>query len=62
MAKRQGAGCVVISARIEEEVAQLAAAERAEFLASLDLEEPGLNRLIRAGYNLLGLITFEPGR
>jgi len=58
MAKRQGAGCVVISARIEEEVAQLAAAERAEFLTSLDLEEPGLNRLIRAGYNLLGLITF----
>ncbi len=58
MAKRQGAGCVVISARIEEEVAQLAAAERAEFLSSLDLEEPGLNRLIRAGYNLLGLITF----
>ena len=58
MAKRQGAGCVVISARIEEEVAQLASAERAEFLASLGLEEPGLNRLIRAGYNLLGLITF----
>jgi len=58
MAKRQGAGCVVISARIEEEVAQLAAEERAEFLGSLGLEEPGLNRLIRAGYNLLGLITF----
>jgi GTP-binding protein YchF len=58
MAKRQGAGCVVISARIEEEVAQLAAAERADFLSSLGLEEPGLNRLIRAGYDLLGLITF----
>ncbi len=58
MAKRQGAGAVVISARIEEEVAQLAPAERAEFLASLELEEPGLNRLIRAGYDLLGLITF----
>jgi len=58
MAKRQGAGCVAISARIEEEVAQLAPAERAEFLASLGLEEPGLNRLIRAGYALLGLITF----
>ncbi len=56
-AKREGAGCVVISARIEEEVAQLAA-ERAEFLSSLGLEEPGLNRLIRAGYDLLGLITF----
>ena len=54
----QGAGAVVISARIEEEVAQLPADERAEFLASLGLEEPGLNRLIRAGYDLLGLITF----
>jgi ribosome-binding ATPase len=57
-AKREGAGVVVISARIEEEVAQLDAAERTEFLGSLGLEEPGLNRLIRAGYALLGLITF----
>jgi hypothetical protein len=57
-AKREGAGCVVISARIEEEVAQLPESERAEFLSSMGLEEPGLNRLIRAGYNLLGLITF----
>jgi GTP-binding protein YchF len=58
MAKRQGAGSVAISARIEEEVAQLPSGEREEFLASLGLEEPGLNRLIRAGYALLGLITF----
>ncbi|MBV9571412.1 MAG: redox-regulated ATPase YchF [Alphaproteobacteria bacterium] len=58
MAKRQGAGCVVISARIEEEVAQLPESERPEFLAHLGLEEPGLNRLIRAGYALLGLLTF----
>jgi len=58
MAKRQGAGAVVISARIEEEVAQLPPAEREEFLSSLSLTEPGLNRLIRAGYDLLGLITF----
>ncbi len=57
-AKGEGAGAVTISARIEEEVAQLPADERAEFLASLGLEEPGLNRLIRAGYDLLGLITF----
>jgi hypothetical protein len=57
-AAREGAGAVTISARIEEEVAQLAPAERAEFLASLGLEEPGLNKLIRAGYRLLGLITF----
>jgi len=58
MAKKQGAGCVTISARIEEEVAQLPPGEREEFLASLGLEEPGLNRLIREGYNLLGLVTF----
>ena len=58
MARAQHAGVVVISARIEEEVAQLPAEERAEFLSSLDLEEPGLNKLIRAGYDLLGLITF----
>jgi GTP-binding protein YchF len=58
MAKREGAGVVVISARIEEEVAQLPAGEREEYLASLGLEEPSLNRLIRAGYALLGLLTF----
>ena len=58
MAEAQGAGAIVISARIEEEVAQLAADERAEFLGSLGLTEPGLNRLIREGYDLLGLITF----
>jgi hypothetical protein len=57
-AKREGAGCVAISARIEEEVAQLQASEREEFLAHLGLDEPGLDRLIRAGYALLGLITF----
>ncbi len=58
MAHRQNAGSVVISARIEEEVAQLPHGEREEFLAHLGLEEPGLNRLIRAGYALLGLVTF----
>ncbi len=58
MAQAQGAGTVVISARIEEEVAQLPDAERADYLGSLGLEEPGLDRLIRAGYDLLGLITF----
>jgi GTP-binding protein YchF len=57
-AKAEGAGTVVISARIEEEVAQLVAAERDEFLKSMHLEEPGLDRLIRAGYTLLGLITY----
>ncbi len=59
MAAAQGAGMVVISAAIEAEVAQLAdPAERAEFLAELGLAEPGLNRLIREGYKLLGLLTY----
>ncbi|HMO73505.1 MAG TPA: redox-regulated ATPase YchF, partial [Paracoccaceae bacterium] len=58
MAAAQGAGCVVISARIEEELAQLPVDEGREFLAEMGLEEPGLDRLIRAGYQLLDLITF----
>ncbi|BCP54660.1 ribosome-binding ATPase YchF [Kaistia sp. 32K] len=58
MAKAQGAGCVTISAAIEAEIAQLDAAEQEEFLETLGLEEPGLDRLIRAGYDLLGLITY----
>ena len=58
MAKKQGAKSVVISAKIEEEIAQMPAEDRADFLGSLGLEEPGLNRLIRAGYELLGLLTF----
>ena len=58
LAAGQGAGHVVISARIEEEISQLDAADAAEFLAELELQEPGLDRLIRAGYDLLGLRTF----
>jgi len=58
MAKAQGAETVVISAAIEAEVAQLDPAEKQEFLASLGLSEPGLARVIRAGYKLLDLITF----
>jgi len=57
-AAKQGAGAVVISSKIEAELAQLEPEEQAEYLADLGLEEPGLNRLIRAGYDLLGLITF----
>jgi GTP-binding protein YchF len=57
-AKAEGAAFVVISAKIESEIAQLSPAERDDFLATLELEEPGLNRLIRAGYSLLHLITF----
>ena len=58
MAAGQGAGAVVISARIEEELAQLDAEEAEMFLAEMGLEEPGLDRLIRAGYELLRLQIF----
>jgi GTP-binding protein YchF len=58
MAKAEGARSVVISAKIEEEIAQMPDADRPDFLESLGLEEPGLNRLIRTGYDLLGLLTF----
>ncbi len=58
MAAAQGAGVVVISARIEEELAQLPEAEAALFLAEMGLAEAGLDRLIRAGYDLLGLQTY----
>ena len=57
-AKQEGAACVVISAKIEAEIAALPVAERAHFLADLGLQEAGLDRLIRAGYALLDLITF----
>ena len=57
-AKAEGAAYVVISAAIEAEVAQLEAEERSAFLADLGLEETGLARMIRAGYALLGLITY----
>ena len=58
-ATAEGAACVVISAAIEPEIAQMEDAdERADFLDSLGLEESGLNRVIHAGYDLLGLITF----
>jgi hypothetical protein len=58
LAAAQGAEVVVICAAIEAEIARLPEAERAEFLASLGLEEPGLNRVIRSAYKLLGLKTF----
>jgi GTP-binding protein YchF len=58
LAKSQGAGFIVISAAIEAEIAQLPPEESREYLASMGLEEPGLDRLIRAGYELLGLVTF----
>ncbi|MEM7740175.1 MAG: redox-regulated ATPase YchF [Pseudomonadota bacterium] len=57
-AETQGAVAVVISARIESELATLEDDEAAEFLQEIGLEEPGLHRLIRAGYDLLGLQTY----
>jgi GTP-binding protein YchF len=57
-ARAEGAGCVVISAKIEAELAALEPEERAYYLQHLGLKEPGLNALIREGYRLLDLITF----
>jgi hypothetical protein len=57
-AEQEGAAAVVISAKIESEIAVLPAEERAEYLAAVGLAEPGLDRLIRAGYALLDLVTF----
>jgi GTP-binding protein YchF len=51
-------GVVVISAAIEAEIAQLPEAEQRDYLEAMGLEEPGLDRLIRAGYDLLDLVTF----
>jgi GTP-binding protein YchF len=58
LARSQGARAVVIAAAIEAEIAVLADEEEHEFLESLGLAEPGLDRLIRAAYDLLGLITY----
>ena len=58
MAAQQNAQFVVISAEIEAQIAQLDTEEAAEFLSELGLDEPGLDKLIRAGYTLLDLITY----
>jgi ribosome-binding ATPase len=57
-AAKEGAAVVPVCAAIEAEIAQLEESDRAEFLAELKLSEPGLDRLIRAAYRLLGLQTF----
>jgi ribosome-binding ATPase len=57
-AKAEGAATVVISAKIESEIAVLSREERTDYLAAVGLQEAGLDRLIRAGYALLGLVTF----
>ncbi len=58
LAEEEGAECVVVCAKLEAEIADLEDEERNEFLADLGLEEPGLDRVIRAGYRLLGLQTY----
>jgi ribosome-binding ATPase len=58
MAREQKARAVIVSAAIEAEVAQLEAEERTPFLEGLGLSDSGLDRVIRAGYDLLGLITY----
>jgi ribosome-binding ATPase len=57
-AAEEGAAAVTISAQIEAEIAVLPPDERGEYLAAIGLTEPGLDRLIRAGYRLLDLVTF----
>ena len=57
-AKEEGAAAVVISAKIEAEIAVLSREERGEYLSAVGLNEAGLDRLIRAGYALLALVTF----
>lgn len=58
LAKSENAGVVVICASIEAEIAELDDEEKIEFLQELGQDEPGLNRVIRAGYDLLGLQTY----
>ncbi|MCC6897885.1 MAG: redox-regulated ATPase YchF, partial [Polyangiaceae bacterium] len=58
LAKEEGAPIVPICASLEEQIAELEPADRPEFLASVGLTEPGLNQVIRVGYQMLGLITY----
>ena len=57
-ASAEGANVVPVCAAIEAEIVQLDDEDKADFLAEMNLDEPGLNRVIRAGYALLGLQTF----
>jgi GTP-binding protein YchF len=58
VAKADHAPLVVICSKVEAEVQELPPAERADYLAAVGLSEPGLNKLVRAGYEMLGLITY----
>jgi hypothetical protein len=57
-AREEGAEAVVVSAKIESEIAVLPVADQKDYLEAVGLEEPGLNRVIRAGYELLHLVTY----
>ena len=57
-AQAEGAQAVVVSAKIESEIAVMPEEERRDYLEAVGLSEPGLNRVIRAGYRLLGLVTY----
>ena len=57
-AAKEGAVAVVVSAKIESEIAVLPRADQKDYLEAVGLAEPGLNRVIRAGYGLLHLVTF----
>jgi GTP-binding protein YchF len=61
IAEAEGAEWVEISGKVEAELVALAPAERDEYLRALGLPEPGLDRLVHAGYRLLGLVTFFTG-
>jgi len=58
LARREGAVVIPVCAAIEAEIAQLDEGDRSDFLGELGLEEPGLNRVIRGAYDLLGLLTY----
>ncbi|MCF7982178.1 MAG: redox-regulated ATPase YchF [Pseudomonadales bacterium] len=58
IAQKEGAPVVAVCSKLESEIVELEEDEKAEFLADIGMEEPGLNRVIRAGYQLLGLQTY----
>jgi GTP-binding protein YchF len=57
-ARKEGAPVVAVCAKVEAEIADLSDADKEVFLADMGMHEPGLNRVIRAGYELLGLLTY----
>lgn len=58
LAQREGAGCLALCARLEAELREIPEADARAYLAAVGLDEPGLPRLVRAGFALLGLVSF----